>query len=63
MLDKTNEVNSMDKGEADVFLDKYAKESLKTKVKDDVIESHQIEALMGALQHEQSYKVLEKICV
>ena len=30
----------MDKGDADVFLDKYAKESVKTKVKDDVIESH-----------------------
>ena len=58
-----NQTTSMGNGETDNFIDKYAKAPIKVKSHADIIESHQIEALMGGLQHEESYMILEKICV
>ena len=58
-----NQSTTMGNGEADNFITKYIKAPLRVKQHADIIESHQIEALMGALQHEDSYMILEKICV
>lgn len=49
--------------EADSFTEKYAKEVAFTQVEEELIESHSIETLMGTLQSESDYMLLEKICV
>jgi hypothetical protein len=58
-----SQATTMGNGEASNFIEKYAKAPIKVKSHADIIETHQIEALMGALQNEDSYMILEKICV
>lgn len=55
--------DSLTGDEADNFIASYGKEETNVQLHDAIIESHQIEALMGALQNEDNYPVLEKICV
>ena len=63
MVSYLNQTTTMGNGDADNFIEKYAKQPIKVKSHADIIESHQIEAMMGALQNEESYMILEKICV
>ena len=50
---------------ADAWMDKYSQKTKEgfTPATADLMESHAIEALMGALQKEEDYMVLEKVCV
>jgi flagellar motor switch protein FliG len=58
-----NKSKAMTNDEAEAFMERFQREMQEVRVDDAVIESHQIEALMAALQNEEDYKVLEKICV
>ena len=49
--------------EADDLIEKFGLEETPVYLSDDIIESHQIESIFGALRFEENYKVLEKICV
>tara|TARA_B110000285_G_C14884473_1_gene495494 strand:- start:366 stop:638 length:273 start_codon:yes stop_codon:yes gene_type:complete len=49
--------------EADDLIEKFGKEETPVRLTDDIIESHQIESIFGALRFEENYKVLEKVCV
>ena len=49
--------------EADDLIEKFGKEETPVRLTDDIIESHQIESIFGALRFEDNYKVLEKVCV
>jgi hypothetical protein len=49
--------------EADDLIEKFGTEETPVRLTDDIIESHQIESIFGALRFEENYKVLEKICV
>jgi hypothetical protein len=54
---------NMTHDEADSFIDNYAKELTVISPDDELIESHSIETLLGAIQNEQDCMLLEKICV
>jgi len=63
MVSYLDQMNKMSEYEADDFLQRYEKQKVKVTKRNDLIESYQIEAFMVALQKEENYMVLEKLCV